>query len=209
MSTANEIYQIISEMYPEARCELDYQNLYQLLIAVALSAQTTDAAVNKVTPALFARYPSFFELAQADPQDVRDMIRIIGLATTKAKNLVALSKKMISEKQGAVVSDFAYLITLPGIGRKCANVILSEGFRIPRIAVDTHVQRVAKRLGFSESDNPKDTEEILMQLFPQDAWYDVHLKLLFFGRYFCTAKKPKCPSCPVQQSCHFFTKKTP
>lgn len=209
MLTANEIYQILSKMYPEARCELNYANRYQLLIAVVLSAQTTDAAVNKVTPALFSRYPSFFELAKADPEDVRDIIKTIGLAPTKAKNLVSLSRKLVSEKQGEVVPDDTYLMTLPGIGRKCANVILSEGFKIPRIAVDTHVQRVAKRLGFSVSDNPKDTEKALMHLFSEDTWYDAHLKLLFFGRYFCTAKKPQCSSCPIQTSCHFFTKKTP
>ena len=144
----NDILTILSSMYPDARCELNYQSKFQLLISVVLSAQTTDLLVNKVTEVLFSQYPQMSDLANANVDEVKEIIKTIGLANTKARNIIALSQKFQNDGHQEVPSDYDYLITLPGVGRKTANVVLTEGFHIPRIAVDTHVLRVSNRLGF-------------------------------------------------------------
>ena len=203
-----EIYQHLEQLFPNVECELDYKNLYQLLIAVVLSQQTTDLLVNKVTKKLFEKYPDVYTLSKAKVEEVIELIKIIGLAPTKAKNLIALSKRIVEEKNGEVPSDFDFLTSLPGVGRKTANVVLSEGFKIPRIAVDTHVLRVSNRLGFINSDNPFVVEKRLMEIFPESLWSELHLRLIHFGRYHCQAKKPNCIKCPFIKICQYQTKNT-
>ena len=195
-----EIYNKLAEMFPDACCELVYHNLYELCVSVMLSAQTTDEAVNKITPALFKKYPDLGSLANADINDVMNLIKRIGLYQNKAKNIINFAKKVLNEYQ-EIPNDFDKLITLPGIGRKTANVILSEWFKIPRIAVDTHVLRVSNRLNLSLSNDPFKVEKDLMNMFPEEIWSDVHLKLLFFGRYFCKAKNPNCEECFYKHLC--------
>lgn len=198
---ALEIYQKISELFPDACCELNYHNYFELLVSVMLSAQTTDKNVNKVTPSLFEKYPDALSLSQADLDDVIKIIKTIGLANSKGKNIINMSKKLIEEKDGQVPCDFNYLTTLPGVGRKTANVILAEGFKMPAIAVDTHVLRISNRLGLSNATNPDLVENDLKQLFDKELWADVHIKLLFFGRYLCKAKNPNCVICPFKNQC--------
>ena len=199
----NDILTILSSMYPDARCELNYQSKFQLLISVVLSAQTTDLLVNKVTEVLFSQYPQMSDLATANVDEVKEIIKTIGLANTKARNIIALSQKLQKDGYQEVPSDYDYLITLPGVGRKTANVVLTEGFHIPRIAVDTHVLRVSNRLGFVTSNDPIVVEEKLMDLYPQEIWHRVHLQLLFFGRYFCKARNPQCEDCPFVAICQY------
>lgn len=199
----NDILTILSSMYPDARCELNYQSKFQLLISVVLSAQTTDLLVNKVTEVLFSQYPQMSDLANANVDEVKEIIKTIGLANTKARNIIALSQKLQKDGYQEVPSDYDYLITLPGVGRKTANVVLTEGFHIPRIAVDTHVLRVSNRLGFVTSNDPIVVEEKLMDLYPQEMWHQVHLQLLFFGRYFCKARNPQCEDCPFIAICQY------
>lgn len=197
---AYEIYKTLDAMFPNACCELVYHNLYELAIAVILSAQTTDAQVNKVTVGLFNRFPDIDSLANASIEEVIPYIQRLGLYKNKARNIILFAKKAKEEYQG-IPNTFEELVTLPGVGRKTANVILAEYFHIPRIAVDTHVLRVANRLGLSESNNPLIVEKDLMNLFPEEIWGELHLKLLFFGRYFCTAKAPQCLNCFYKNQC--------
>ncbi|HKM30086.1 MAG TPA: endonuclease III [Bacilli bacterium] len=200
---ANSIFNILTTMYPDARCELNYQSKFQLLISVVLSAQTTDILVNRVTEVLFPQYPTISDLAKAQFGDVKEIIKTIGLANTKAKNIISLSQKLVADGYREVPRDYNYLITLPGVGRKTANVVLTEGFNIPRIAVDTHVLRVSNRLGFVISQDPRVVEEKLMELYPEELWHQVHLRLLFFGRYFCKARNPQCADCPFIKICQY------
>ncbi len=195
-----DIYNKLSQMFPNACCELIYHNLYELCIAVMLSAQTTDEAVNKITPALFKKYPDLYSLSNADIDDVMTLIKRIGLYQNKAKNIINFAKKVLSDFK-EIPNEFDKLVTLPGIGRKTANVILSEWFKIPRIAVDTHVLRVSNRLNLSISKDPLKVERDLMDKYPEEIWSDLHLKLLFFGRYFCKAKKPNCENCFYKEFC--------
>ncbi len=196
-------------MYPVVKCELDYKDLYELLIAVVLSAQTTDKAVNKVTPGLFSKYPTVFDLAKAEFSDVKELIKTIGLANTKAKNIIALAKLLVENHNGEVPNDYDALVSLPGVGRKTANVVLGEGFRIPTIPVDTHVNRVSNRLNLANSKDPLKVEQSLMELYDPQDWYDLHLRLIHFGRYFCKAKNPECDKCPFQDICQYYTKNHP
>ncbi len=197
----NRIYNTLDEMFPNAKCELNYTNAFELLIAVLLSAQTTDVSVNKVTTELFKKYPNPESLANANSDDVKEIIKPIGLANNKSKNIINLCKKLVVEKNGIIPCDYYYLITLPGVGRKTANVILSEWFKIPRIAVDTHVLRVSNRLGLTDSSDVLEAEEDLMKLYPKENWHHLHHILLFFGRYFCKAKNPNCLDCPLKDIC--------
>lgn len=196
-----DIYSILSEMFPDARCELNYNNVFELTISTILSAQTTDISVNKVTPLLFSRYPDAASLYKAEYDDICLIIKSIGLYKAKAKNIINLSKVLIEKYQGIIPSKMEELVLLPGIGRKTANVILSEGFGVPALAVDTHVLRVANRLRLVSSLNPSIVESELKNLFPKELWRDSHLKLLFFGRYFCKAKNPNCLECPFKNIC--------
>mgnify|MGYP003434302785 FL=1 len=198
----------IEKMFPNAGCELVYHNVFELLIAVMLSAQTTDKSVNIVTPALFKKYPNAKQLANADILEVKEIIKRIGLYSNKSKNIIAASKVLVEKYNGEVPCDLIKLMELPGVGRKTANVVLSEGFKIPRIAVDTHVERVSKRLGISNyDDSVLDVEMRLMELIDENKWHQSHHLLLFFGRYFCLAKKPNCENCFYKKSCTFYNDK--
>lgn len=195
-------------MYPDAACELNHQNIEQLTIAVILSAQTTDKQVNIVTPELFTKYPSLEELAQADIKDIELCIRRLGLYKTKAKNIKKMAQQVLSENNGKMPDTIEALIKLPGIGRKTANVIINVGFGKPGFAVDTHVERVSKRLKIvPESANVLQIEKILKTKFPQELWGKLHHQFIFFGRYFCTARNPKCVECSFQKYCLYYQKK--
>jgi len=186
-------------MFPDAKCELDYTNLYELIIAVALSAQTTDVRVNIVTKELFKAYPDCYSLAKASYYDVLNIIKSVGLSNTKSKNIIALANELVNRFDGKVPHTMEELITLPGVGRKTSNVVLAEGFGIPAIAVDTHVARIANRLGFSNSEDVLKIEQDLMNQIEKEKWHQTHHMLIFFGRYFCKAKNPNCEECPFKK----------
>lgn len=188
-------------LYPEARCELDFARPFELLVSVVLSAQTTDQAVNRCTPALFARYPDAAALAAASPEQVEPAIRTIGLYRNKARHLVGLARVLVSEHGGEVPRDRAALESLPGVGRKSANVVLSNAFGVPAIAVDTHVGRLARRLGWSREEDPTRVEGDLRDLIPEDRWSLSHHLLIWHGRRCCSARAPACPRCPVAPLC--------
>ena len=191
----------LRERYPEAGCALVHQNTYQLLISVVLSAQTTDKSVNKVSGALFEKYPSPADLAAADQQDVIDIIRTIGMYKTKSKNIIALAKELVENYGGQVPEDYDELVKLPGVGRKTANVVLAVGFGHQRIAVDTHVFRLANRIGLVKEKDVLKTELGLMKVLPEDRWTEAHHSLIFHGRNCCTARNPKCDECPINDLC--------
>lgn len=198
-----EIYQQLEKLYPDAHCELNYTSPYELTIAVILSAQTTDVAVNKITPALFKAYPTVISLAEADVSDVEQYIRSIGLYRNKAKNIVRLAIDVKERFNGKVPSTMDELVSLPGVGRKSANVILSECFHIPSIAVDTHVERVSKRLLLADKkDTVYQVEMALQKAFPSELWNSLHHLLIFFGRYKCKSLKPLCEDCPFASFCN-------
>ena len=194
----------LSEMYPEAGCALDHRSTFELLICVVLSAQTTDKSVNKVTPALFAAYPDALSLSEADPDDVAEYIRKIGMYKTKSKNIVNLAKKLVTDFGGQVPEDYDLLISLPGVGRKTANVVLAEGFGHQRIAVDTHVFRVANRIGLADEKDVLKTELALMEAIPEEMWAHSHHCLIFHGRNLCNARKPDCENCKINIYCRYY-----
>ena len=196
-----EILDSLETMHPEAACALDFGTLFQLLSAVMLSAQTTDVSVNKVTPVLFAKYPTAEAMAEADPLDVQEIIKTIGLYKNKSKNIVALSKMLVSEYGGEVPGSFDDLVRLPGVGRKTANVVLAEGFGQARIAVDTHVFRVSNRIGLTCAKDPEGVEKKLMERLPEEQWARAHHLLIFHGRKLCHARKSDCGSCLLAGLC--------
>lgn len=203
-----KIMAIIADMFPEAKGELEWEKPYQLLIAVILSAQTTDKAVNKVTPFLWAKYPNLEDLASANLTDVELILKSIGLYKTKARNIIKTAQILVDNYNGQVPKTHKELETLPGVGRKTANVVLGEVYAIPGIAVDTHVSRVAKRLNISSQDaDVKEIEADLMQKIPKKDWVISHHRLIFFGRYHCLAKNPKCEVCPLQSYCLYYKNK--
>jgi endonuclease III len=188
--------------HPNAHCELDYQTPWQLLVATILSAQTTDERVNQVTPALFARYPDAASLAAAEREELEELIRPTGFFRQKARFIQEASQKLVEEHGGEVPGDMAALITLPGVARKTANVVLGEIFRLADgIVVDTHVKRLARRLGLSEAETPEQIEQELMALVPQEQWIEISHLLIFHGRRVCAARKPDCHSCPLLDLC--------
>ena len=259
-----EILDLLKEAYPEAGCALEHVNVYELIVCVVLSAQTTDASVNKVSPALFAAYPDAFALAAASQEDVMEIIRTIGMYKTKSKNIIALARALCEKYDGQVPEDYDALVALPGVGRKTANVVLAVGFGQQRIAVDTHVFRVSHRIGLASDasagldtgagaaegaggkagsggkggaaaakgasgkggasgkngdgkngasgqskirakdageKNVLATEQELMKILPGDRWTEAHHSLIWHGRKCCTARNPKCGSCPIEKLC--------
>lgn len=196
-----KVLDILRETYPEAKCALDHVNTFELLVAVCLSAQTTDKSVNKVTPKLFGKYPDAFSLAEARQEDVEELIRTIGMYRTKSRNIINLAKELASKFDGVVPKDYDSLVSLPGVGRKTANVVLSVGFGEQRIAVDTHVFRVANRIGLVKANDVLKTELGLMEVIPNDRWSETHHSLIFHGRNICYARKPKCKECPIKDLC--------
>ena len=187
--TAEEVLDILEKEFPTPESELNYGTKFQLLIAVILSAQTTDIAVNKATPDLFKAYPDARSLAKADKEEVMKYIKTIGLYKNKSKFIIGTAKKIVEDFDGKVPSTRKELMTLPGVGRKTANVVLIEGFGIPAIPVDTHVSRVAKRFGWAdEGDSVLKIEKKLMDKIPESRWGDAHHQILLFGRYHSTAR---------------------
>lgn len=201
--SVDEILKHLNEMYPNAKCELQHRNNYEMAIAVILSAQTTDVSVNQVTPILFRKYPNAEKLANGDIKDIESCINRLGLYHNKAKSIQGFAKGIVERFHSEVPSTMEELTSLPGVGRKCANVILSECFGIPSLAVDTHVTRVSKRLGLAyQKDSVETIERKLKKKIPQDLWIRSHHQMIFFGRYTCHARNPKCLDCPFIQICH-------
>lgn len=194
----------MTDHYPDPECALIYGgDPFRLTVAVALSAQTTDVGVNKVTPLLWERYPTPIDLATANPEDVIEIIRPVGYFNTKSKNIIALAQKVISDFGGEIPQDMDALQTLPGVGRKTANVVLNEAFGIVEgIAVDTHVNRIAHRLKLvPANDDPLKTEQALLKLYPREYWKLINHQWVLFGRQTCTAKRPKCDECFLCDLC--------
>ncbi|GIW26688.1 MAG: endonuclease III [Meiothermus sp.] len=198
---AARILAVMEQLYPQAATELQHRNPFELLIATVLSAQATDASVNKATPALFRRYPDAFALAQATPEEVEPYIKTIGLYRSKARNIVLLARRLVEQYGGEVPVDKAKLRALPGVGWKTATVVLGAAFGVPGIAVDTHLTRLAARLGLSAQKDPEKIGGDLERLFPKEKWVFVHHALILFGRYRCTARNPKCQDCPLYNDC--------
>ncbi|WP_241475407.1 endonuclease III [Priestia flexa] len=193
---------VMAEMFPDAHCELNHKNPFELVIAVALSAQCTDALVNRVTKELFQKYQTPEDYLAVSLEELQQDIRSIGLYRNKAKNIRKLCELLIHEYNGEVPQDRDELTKLPGVGRKTANVVVSVAFGIPAIAVDTHVERVSKRLGICRwKDSVLEVERTLMRKVPKEEWGVTHHRLIFFGRYHCKAQSPQCPTCPLLELC--------
>lgn len=192
----------IYHKYPEAKCELIYHNLFELLIAVTLSAQTTDARVNQCTPLLFAKYQTIKDLAEADLNDVIKIIKPIGMCNTKGTHIIEIAKIIHNQYHDEVPSNIDALKTLPGVGNKTINVVLAEGFKIPALPVDTHINRIAKRLKIANlKDDVNKVEAKLKKKIEKENWIQMHHSLIFFGRYFCKAINPKCQECLLHGQC--------
>ena len=210
--TKKELYKNVVQWFLEnaesAETELHYKNNYQLLIAVILSAQCTDRRVNLITPALYKAFPTPKVMAASSPDEVFEYIKSCSYPNNKAKNLVGMAKKLVSDFNGKVPSDIDSLLTIPGVGRKTANVILSVAFDKPAMAVDTHVVRVANRLGLTNnSKNPLQTERELVKHIPEQYLSRAHHWLILHGRYICTARKPKCDECGLKSLCLYYNNK--
>jgi len=198
---ARRINRMLAVAYPDAHCELNFTTPLQLLIATVLSAQCTDARVNQVTPALFARYPTSAELAGAEIAEVADIIRPTGFYRSKAEHLVGLARMITLDYGGEVPNRLTDLVRLPGVGRKTANVVLGNAFGIPGITVDTHVGRLSRRLGWTAHTDPVAVEQDLAALFPRSEWTWLSHRLIFHGRRCCRSRSPNCPECPIAGLC--------
>ena len=204
----NEVLNYLDELYPNAYCELNYNKDYELLIAIVLSAQTTDKRVNKVTPVLFTKYKTLEELANANLEDIENIIKEIGTYKKKSIFIKEIAKSLVRDYNGTVPNNRKYLETLPGVGRKTTNVFLSEYYKVPSIAVDTHVERVSKRLKLCKQNaTVNEVEASLTKKIPKERWIKTHHQLIFFGRYHCKAMKPNCDSCKLQKICKYYKDK--
>lgn len=198
---ARKINRILADKYPYAHAELDFRNPFELVVATVLSAQTTDVLVNQVTKILFARYPDARALAEADPAELESILQPTGFFRAKARNVLALSTRLVDEYDGEVPGRLEDLVTLPGVGRKTANVVLGNAFGIPGITVDTHFGRLARRFGWTVSDDPVKIEFDVAELFEPRDWTMLSHRVVFHGRRICHAKKPACGACPVASLC--------
>ncbi|HSG07024.1 MAG TPA: endonuclease III [Longimicrobiales bacterium] len=199
---AAEVYDLLGEEYPDAHCELDFKDPFQLGVATILSAQTTDLRVNMVTPGLFRRYPDAEALAAARQEDVEEIIRSTGFFRAKAANIIGFARTLVAEHGGEVPRTMAELHALPGVGRKTANVILGNAFGIDEgVVVDTHVKRLSTLLGFTKSNTPEKIEQDLMALFPPQRWTLLSHLLIWHGRRVCDARKPRCEACALSHLC--------
>lgn len=197
-----QIYKKLSELYPNAHCELDHRNAYELLVATILSAQTTDKMVNTVTPTLFAKYPTVDALAAAKPEEVEVIVKSTGFFRAKTKSVLGMAGGVVDRFGGEVPRKLEELVTLPGVGRKTANVVLGNAFDINEgVVVDTHVTRLSNRLGFTNQDDPIKIERDLMDLFPNETWTMLSHLLIWHGRRVCFARKPNCAGCVVNDLC--------
>ena len=207
MTNTNRLLDYLDELFPAAKCELFYKRDYELVIAVMLSAQTTDKSVNAVTPVLFDKYSSLDALNKASLEDIEEILKPIGLYKNKAKNLKGIVNDLITRFNCVVPSDKEQLMTLPGVGNKTAGVIRAEIFQIPDLPVDTHILRIAKRLKLAKKDDePIDVERKLKRIIPEERWIKSHHQLIHFGRYFCTARSPQCQNCKISDMCMNYLK---
>ena len=199
-----EAVQTMGDLFPDAHCELNHRNAFELLIATILSAQATDVGVNKVTPKLFERFPTPAHLAEASEEAVIECIQSLGLYRSKAKNIRLCAQQLLERFNGEVPRTREELVSLAGVGRKTANVVMSVAFNIPAFAVDTHVERISKRLQICrQKDTVLEVEETLCRKIPKELWSRAHHWMIFFGRYHCIARKPKCHECPLLEMCAF------
>lgn len=200
----NSILNYMNDLFPNAHCELNYTKDYELLIAIVLSAQTTDKRVNMVTKVLFSKYKTLEELMSANIEDIEEIIRPIGTFKKKSIFIKEIATRLVLEKNGIVPNDRKYLETLSGVGRKTTNVFLSEFYHVPSIAVDTHVERVSKRLGLAKPNaTVKEVEESLMKKIAKENWIKAHHQFIFFGRYHCKAIGPNCNECKLKEICNY------
>ncbi len=199
-----DVLRTLEDLYPDARCALVHKSAFELLVATILSAQCTDKKVNEVTPRLFVRYATAMQMAAATALDVEQLICECGLFKTKAKNIVATSRIIVERHAGEVPRTMEELTALPGVGRKTANVVLSNAYGVPAIAVDTHVHRVANRLGLAASDDVLETERQLMRRIPRELWSQAHHWLIYHGRQVCIARSPRCEMCALAVHCRYF-----
>ena len=201
---AQDVTAALDDLFPDAHCELVHDDNYQMAVAVVLSAQTTDASVNRVTPALVKKYPDAYALAAGDLADIEQCIASLGLYRNKARAIKGMAEGMVKDFSGEVPDTMEKLVSLPGVGRKCANVIMSECYGLPALAVDTHVSRVSRRLGLaSPEDTLFEVEKKLKRKIPKERWIKTHHQLIFFGRYLCKARNPECERCPFQGKCRY------
>lgn len=192
----------LQEQHPDAHCELVHANPFQLIVATVLSAQTTDVLVNRVTPALFQAWPTPEALAGANIEDVQEKLNRIGMFRQKAKNITGLAQRLLAEHGGQVPQSLKELVALPGVGRKTANVVLGVAFQAPEgVVVDTHVQRITQRLGWTRETTPEKIEKDMMSLFPRESWDGLSHVLIFHGRRICSARTPACAACPITDAC--------
>ncbi len=191
----------LSAAWPDPKSELNYDSPFQLLVATIMAAQATDKKVNQLTPELFRAAPDPESMSRMDVDDIRTIIRPINYYNNKAKNILAVSRKLLDEYRGQVPASRAALESLPGVGRKTANVVLSNAFGVPVMPVDTHVHRVSNRIGLCRTEKPEETEAALMKIIPEPQVINFHHYLVLHGRYTCKAKKPECASCPVIEAC--------
>lgn len=196
----------LETLYPDANCELVHRNSFELLIAVILSAQSTDKLVNEVTKDLFVKYPTPEDFLQLTQEELEHELRRIGLFRSKAKHILETCRILVEKYGSQVPNDYEALVSLPGVGRKTANVVMSTAFGVPAIAVDTHVDRLAHRLGLSKATNVLNTEKDLMKKLPKEKWTFAHHALILHGRRVCSARNPKCHICPMQEICTHFIK---
>jgi endonuclease III len=198
---ARRVNRALAERYPDARCELDFRSPLELLVATVLSAQTTDVRVNQVTPGLFARYPDAAAYAGAEREELEEILRPLGFFRAKARSLTGLGQALVERFDGEVPPRLDDLVTLPGVGRKTANVVLGDAFGVPGITVDTHVGRLARRLGWTAEEDPVRVEREIAALIPRAEWTLVSHRLIFHGRRCCLARRPDCATCPVTRDC--------
>ncbi len=202
---AVKIVETLKEMYPDAKCSLDFSTPFQMLVSVVLSAQCTDERVNKTTPSIFSKYSTPQDFADMDIELLEELIHPCGFYKTKAKNLKRTAQILVEKYDGIVPNNMEDLMSLPGVGRKSANVIMLEAFDLPQgIAVDTHCKRIANRLGFSSESDPAKIEQDLLKVIPKEYYKDVNHIFIWHGRNVCTSQKPKCDSCKLQQYCKFY-----
>ena len=198
---ARRIHRLLADRYPDAHCELDFETPWQLLVATVLSAQTTDVRVNEVTPALFARYPTPAALAGSDPAEVEEIVRSTGFFRAKTRSIRGLAARLEEDYDGVVPGRLTELVTLPGVGRKTANVVLGNAFGVPGITVDTHFGRLARRFAWTESEDPDVVEAEVGSLFEKRDWTMLSHRVIFHGRRTCHARRPACGACPVARLC--------
>ena len=205
---AVKIVEILKEYYPDAKCSLDFNTPFELVVATILSAQCTDERVNKTTPSIFSKYSTPEDFANIDINELEDLIHPCGFYKNKAKNIKACAQKILTDFNGEVPKDAEKLISLPGVGRKTANVVMLEAFGIAQgIAVDTHAKRISNLIGLSKESDPLKIEKDLLKIFPQEYLKDINHLFMWHGRNICIAKNPKCDICPINTYCKFYTKK--